>query len=246
MLTHRNKSSSKQRSSKYRGVYKCGKKWKAQIQIDGIQHYLGVYSTEEEAAMAYNQRSYAGLVSSDILSQSLHAKPFPIQPTQTFGKSNANENEQSVAIDPAHSSNEMVLHSNSKRSEHGKVAANVVDFGPVSSTDSDGEGDSADRVTVAKEPTIRNITFDHDRELILKKITLGKIIRAIARITSQYTEAMQEFIKNQPNFSNNSLNNPVFEPMRNDLRILLLKKKECIEAIEKILYDNSNVNKVHG
>ena len=43
------------KASKYRGVYRCGKdKWKAQIQIAGTQHYLGVFETQEKAAREYN------------------------------------------------------------------------------------------------------------------------------------------------------------------------------------------------
>ena len=43
------------KASKYRGVYRCGKsKWKAQIQIAGTQHYLGVFESQEKAAREYN------------------------------------------------------------------------------------------------------------------------------------------------------------------------------------------------
>jgi len=43
--------------SKFKGVYRCGKKWKSQIQINGIQHYIGVFDTQEEAAAEYNSVS---------------------------------------------------------------------------------------------------------------------------------------------------------------------------------------------
>ena len=41
-MTIGKKSILKQKASRYRGVYKCGKKWKSQIQIAGAQVYLGI------------------------------------------------------------------------------------------------------------------------------------------------------------------------------------------------------------
>ena len=45
----------KEGSSKYVGVYfnKQMNKWKAQIQIDYKQHHIGIYESEEEAAIDY-------------------------------------------------------------------------------------------------------------------------------------------------------------------------------------------------
>ena len=37
-------------SSRFRGVYKCGNRWKTQLKFKGVQFYLGTYDTEEEAA----------------------------------------------------------------------------------------------------------------------------------------------------------------------------------------------------
>lgn len=44
-------------SSGYRGVTKANQKYMAHIFRDGKRHYLGLYETAEEAAMAYNQKS---------------------------------------------------------------------------------------------------------------------------------------------------------------------------------------------
>lgn len=43
----------RRKASSFRGVYRCGKKWKSQIQIDGVQYYLGVFLTEDRAAEEY-------------------------------------------------------------------------------------------------------------------------------------------------------------------------------------------------
>lgn len=43
----------KKKASRYVGVFRAGKKWKSQVQHNGIQNYLGIYNTEEEARDAY-------------------------------------------------------------------------------------------------------------------------------------------------------------------------------------------------
>lgn len=41
-------------SSRYKGVSKLRKRWRAQIRAYGVDRHLGVFATEEEAALAYN------------------------------------------------------------------------------------------------------------------------------------------------------------------------------------------------
>lgn len=44
-------------SSPYVGVRRSGKKWIASIKKDTVEHKLGRYDTEEEAAFAYNRKA---------------------------------------------------------------------------------------------------------------------------------------------------------------------------------------------
>lgn len=55
MLTDYEERRTRNRASQFKGVYKSGKKWKAQIQIDGKQYYLGVFDSEGEASQQYTR-----------------------------------------------------------------------------------------------------------------------------------------------------------------------------------------------
>eukprot|EP01041_Mallomonas_annulata_P000822 gene822-1599_t len=45
------------RKSRFRGVYECGKRWKAQLQSGGVQFYLGTFDSEHDAAVAYDVKA---------------------------------------------------------------------------------------------------------------------------------------------------------------------------------------------
>lgn len=55
----RNTPSMRDTTSKYKGVFwhKVNKKWRSVITIDKVKTHLGMFDTEEEAAMVYNQRA---------------------------------------------------------------------------------------------------------------------------------------------------------------------------------------------
>lgn len=50
-----NRSKRKNCSSKYIGVSRVGDLYKAQIWINGVHNYLGIFELEEDAALAYNR-----------------------------------------------------------------------------------------------------------------------------------------------------------------------------------------------
>lgn len=53
----RNKTSSKNSTSKYLGVWKEGNRFRSEICVDGKRKYIGSFKNEHDAAIAYNQHA---------------------------------------------------------------------------------------------------------------------------------------------------------------------------------------------
>lgn len=54
-----NRTKQKNNTSGYKGVSRCRDRWRAQIQNNGRQVFLGVFSTPKDAASAYNKAASA-------------------------------------------------------------------------------------------------------------------------------------------------------------------------------------------
>lgn len=53
----RNKGMQRNNTSGYKGVSRCGNKWRACIAVDGKNRHIGLFPTPEEAAQAYNAKA---------------------------------------------------------------------------------------------------------------------------------------------------------------------------------------------
>lgn len=69
----KNRKSATDSASKYLGVSRMGRKWRARISVNGKMRHLGVFESEEQAALIYNDsaiiyhKEFANLNKLDIL-----------------------------------------------------------------------------------------------------------------------------------------------------------------------------------
>lgn len=74
-----NRTSQKNNTSGFTGVFKSGKRWIAQIGIKNRQRYLGIFTDKESAAKAYNQaakKNYGEFARLNIIKNQNDTKEF--------------------------------------------------------------------------------------------------------------------------------------------------------------------------
>lgn len=182
---------SKDRASQYRGVYKCGKKWKSQIQIEGIQYYLGVFSTEQEAADRYNR------VTSQI-GRKIDPAEQPADTAESIrrclskmhkeGKTGGNGDQNSVEMSQSTSSGNDLSNPGSPNNSINEVPW---------STNGNGEGGSPNHRMSSRSNN--EVDMERTVKLLKLKISLGKVLRSLNDATIKYVDEMS-----RPNTSNTS------------------------------------------
>ena len=176
----------RRKASSFRGVYRCGKKWKSQIQIDGVQYYLGVFPTEDRAAEEYR-------IAAKRLGKSDDAEYSNLLKEYTEGES---ESEYNSLANIEHSFNNSGILTNSQAS--GNIRGSYNQVQPHATPTSQYSGSPLTSSTARTSPEdntredIRTTSFylipTNQLSLISSKVKLGKLGEEILALSLSRNE----------------------------------------------------------
>lgn len=187
----------RRKASSFRGVYRCGKKWKSQIQIDGVQYYLGVFPTEDRAAEEYriaakrlgksDETDYCVASLFKEYAEGDNEAEFIVPPNQNLPSSSSSSSVVAPLYQPAglgESFSRSTSHkSPSSRFSCGPSPSTLTRFSPEDNTEDD----------------IRTTSFylipTNHLSLISSKVKLGKLgeeILSLSRICEENSEVKAE------------------------------------------------------
>ena len=206
----------RRKASSFRGVYRCGKKWKSQIQIDGVQYYLGVFPTEDRAAEEYRIAAKRLGKSDDteycVASLFKEYAEGDVKTEFTVPSNQSLPSSNSVVALPSQSSGlgdnfnrSISHHSPPSRFSFGSSASNMTRFSPEENAQED----------------IRNTSFylipTNHLSLISSKVKLGKMgeeILALSRICEENWELKGEGSMTSDELKLVELRNTLFQSLQ--------------------------------